>query len=398
MSYIELKNAIAQSGPKKITDGINISVAYTDSATNTTTLAHITYADFNEAVANIVNSHMPVQSDSYATPYTEPYIYDNSNAACPVIAVSVNGAGETDYLFAREGDSRVSSGNLRNNTFYNVVDYEIFNLNSGTMTGVKIKGTVTSLAPHHVINDYIFTTDDNTKNINYNFTHIDLSDSVINVSHIDNGANFRTVPISTVFNTHLVELNTTFFYEDRGMYSGITYLSMPRKFYTIDASNNPYETSFVSNFLLTPYTKRSNCFLQSSMFATYVDTIDLSNLDFKYADENSVTYLFDTYASNYQYCNTCYVNNFKLPRNIVTYWSGAFDKSDNRVGYLNLIPYYINDNDSLYEIANLSFNHAAAHKNYCYIYVNSITLERLQYIKYNNGITTDPNIIFTDEF
>ena len=397
MSYIELKNAITQSTAKKITDGINISVAYTDSATNTTTLAHITYADFNEAVADIVNSHTPPQTASYATPYTEPYIYSNTNAACPVIAISVDGATENDNLVAYNNNSRVSSGSLRNNTFYNVVDYESFNLSAGIIIGVKIKGTVASLAPHHVITDYIFTTDDNTKNINYNFTHIDLSDSVINVSHIDNGANFRNVPISTLFNINLIELNTTFFYEDRGMYSGITYLSMPKKFYTIDASSNPYETSFVSNFSLTPYTKRSNCFLHSSMFATYVDTIDLSNLDFKYAEENSVTYLFDTEASNYSTHNTCYVNNFKLPRNIVTYWSGIFDKSDNRVGYLNLIPYYINDNDSLYEIANLSFNHADAHKNYCYIYVNSITLERLQYIKYNNSITTDPNIIFTDD-
>ena len=314
-----------------------------------------------------------------------------------MIAISVNGATENDNLVAYNNDSRVSSGSLRDNTFYNVVDYESFNLNSGTITGVKIKGTVASIAQHHVITDYIFTTDDITKNINYNLTHIDLSDSVINVRHIDNGANFRTAPISTDFGIRLIELNNTFFYEDYGMYSGITYLSMPKKFYTIDASSNPYESNFVSNVSLTPYASGSDCLLYSSMFATYVDTIDLSNLDFKYAEEESVTYLFYKDASNYSNHNTCYVNNFKLPRNIVTYWSGVYDKLDNRVGYLNLIPYYINDNDSLYEIANLSFNHAGAHKNYCYIYVNSITLERLQCITYNKSITTDTNIIFTDD-
>lgn len=398
MSYIELKNAITQSSTKKITDGINISAAYTDSVTNTTTLAHITYADFNEAVADIVNKHTPAQTDSYATPYTEPYIYNYLNAACPVIAISVKDAGETDYLNAYDYDSRVSSGRLRCNTFYNVADYEWFNLNCGTITGVKIKGTVASPEPHNVITDYIFTTDDYTNNINYNLMHIDLSDSVINVNYIDNGANFRSFQITNDSSIYLIELNTTFFYEDRDMYSGITYLSMPKKFYTIDASSNPYESNFVSNVSLTPYTKRAQCLLHSSMFATYVDTIDLSNLDFKYAEEDNVTYLFDKDASNYSSINTCYVNNFKLPRNIVTYWSGIYGNNDNRIGYINLIPYYINDNDSLYEIANLSFNHADAHKNYCYIYVNSITLKQLQCITYNENITTDPNIIFTDEY
>lgn len=396
MAYIELKDAITWSEQKKITDGIRIAATYTDAALNIVKLANITYTDFNDAVRDIISKRVPAAA--YATPYTEPHISVFSDRPCPVIAISVNGARETDYAFAPENYTHVSSGQLRDNTFYNVVDYSSVNIASATVTGVKLKGNVPSKNTpyyHYILNDYVFTTDDATQNINYNLTHIDFSDCTINVDSIQNDANFRTI-VKPEISAYLVELNSTFFYEDRGMYSGITYLSMPNKFYTLGASNKPYESNFVSNVSLTPYTSSSPCMLYSTMFATYVDTIDLSNLDFKYADETSVTYLFDKYASDYTIRHT-YVNTFKLPRNVVTYWSGIWDNLDNRVGYLNLFPYYINDNDSLYEIANLSFNHTGAHKNYCYIYVNSATLARLQQITYNKNVTNDTNIIFTDK-